>query len=150
MSVARIEAMSGLVPFVTTHFFASCIAGPAMIVIFDFGMADPVTSGWPTALIVFFAGCVLTGLDSLSFAVGLYSACINHLPDRWYLKVHSIGSALVCLVVAPFLCAFEDFMSIYTEHGFFVFAAIIMALISVLLGWSSAKLGEYAAVRHLS
>lgn len=146
MANAPAKMVSGLVLFSATHFCASCIVVPALVVLFGFGIADHVTAGWPTAKVFFIAGVVLTCIDSVGFAAGLYASRLTHTPNRTALTTYSMGSAIACLIAAPFAADFVDNILVINV---FVYVPISMLLFSFGLGWSTAKLTGQAIIQDI-
>ena len=146
MANAPAKMVSGLVLFSAMHFCASCIVVPALVVLFAFGIADPVTAGWPTAGWFFIAGVVLTCIDSVRFSAGLYSARLTHTPNRRELAAYSMGSAIACLIAVPFAA---DLFDNTLVTNVLAFVPIVLLVFSFGLGWSTAKLTGQANVQDI-
>lgn len=99
--VAFRRRLGSLGVFLGVYLLIAGLLGPTLVVVFDLGMVEPVTAGWPFASALFIIALMAALGFGASFAIGVFTPSRRAQYRRGRLLILALISALIALA-APF------------------------------------------------
>lgn len=88
--------------FSATYFVVAAVLGPVIVLVFDIGVTEPMSRGWPFASALFAIALIATITFAAAFAAGVFTPCCHARFQISRLRTLAILSALVALA-APLI-----------------------------------------------
>ncbi|QNN21529.1 hypothetical protein HED60_04320 [Planctomycetales bacterium ZRK34] len=82
-------------------FLGLAAIGPLTVLVFNLGVADPVTRGLPLATALILMALIAAGIITVAYAVGMFTKGGTTVPEKRLMYKRSVCWAVVALAIAP-------------------------------------------------